>query len=254
MSIKLEFDTKKFIRKLGKRANELQIVAAEALNEAAAEIQDDYKQRLRRKSKIRTKFSLGAIKMFKATPIQRSGEPRQLHKVNAKVFVPKLKKKDHYLLKLEEGRQIEQNSLTLGKVPIPLKEARTSQSDNKPVAGKNRINKGQTQKLQLGGRNIGVKGDDFIGNPRKRWGAFYGGMRSGKLRGVLKKPFYFIGNSGSAGIYAMVKNVIKRIRHLKSRVKKPKAAKYFFKSVRAMKPKHIQEKFVRLAKRKIGRR
>ena len=101
--IKLNMDTRGFIRELGKRGSLLQVSAAEAVNESAEEFQDEYRARVKRGSKIRTKFTLNAIKMFKATPVRRSGEPRQLGKINAKVFVPLLKKKENYLEKVEKG-------------------------------------------------------------------------------------------------------------------------------------------------------
>ena len=51
--IKLNLDTRKFIKELGKKGNILQIAAAEAVNESAEEIDDEYQKRLTRRQRIK---------------------------------------------------------------------------------------------------------------------------------------------------------------------------------------------------------
>ena len=247
-------DTKKFIKKLGRRGNDLQLAAAEAVNESAKEMQEDYRNRLSRKQTVRTKFTLNAVKIFKATGVRRSGEPRLLGKINAIIGVLKMKGgKKHYLAKLEEGVTQRGNSLTLGKVPIPLNTARTGQKKEKSIAGINRLNKSDTQTLEIGGRKIGTRRDGLTAG--KRWGMLYGQKRSGfnRTQGDPRKPFYFVGNDGFQGIYKLVRNQFRKIRNLRNRTVRTKSQKNFRDTVRAMKPQDIQRKFIKLAKLRIGR-
>ena len=133
MSIKLNIKTQIAIRQLGKKANLLQIVAADTVNESAEELGKNYVRRLERKQRLKNKrFTTGAIKTFKANPIRKSGEPRQLHKINAITGVRKMKAgKTHYLAKLEEGVTQRGNRKTKSRVPIPLTTGRTSQNIDK---------------------------------------------------------------------------------------------------------------------------
>ena len=47
--IKLNINTRQFIKELGKKGNLLQIAAAEAVNESAEEIDQEYQKRLKKK-------------------------------------------------------------------------------------------------------------------------------------------------------------------------------------------------------------
>ena len=157
MKIALQVQTKHFIKVLGKSANGLQIVAAETLNEAAGQIDKNYKRNLKRHpTKIRNKFSLNSVKTFKATPIARTGTPRPLGKINAVVGVRKMKGgKEHYLAKAEEGGTSRGNTKTRNRVPIPLKSSRIGGSDNRAIARANRITTKNTQTLRIKGRPFG---------------------------------------------------------------------------------------------------
>ncbi len=92
MSIKLNIKTQIAIRQLGKKANLLQIVAADAVNESAEDLKVNYVNRLERKQRLRNKrFTLGAVKINKSNPIRKSGQPRPLGKINSIVGVRKMK-------------------------------------------------------------------------------------------------------------------------------------------------------------------
>ncbi len=252
-TMKLDIDTERFIKELGKKGNRLQIAAAESLNESAEEIKNTYKKKLQKNSKLRNKFSLGAIRIFKANPIRKSGEPRQLSRINAIIGILKLRGGKHYLAKLEEGSTNRGNPKTKGKVPIPLQGSRISQSDDKAISAPNRLTNGDTQTLKVGGKNIGVKGDGYSGNNRRRWGVLYGAVRSKKISGNVRKPFYMIDSDGVQGIFKMIRNVISKIRDLSKTRTKVKAEPNFKRSVNSVRPDDIQKTFIKNAKRELGR-
>ena len=255
MSIKLNLKTKQFIRKLGRRGNALQVVAAEAINESAEGLEINYKRRLQRNQRLRArKFSLGSVKTFKANPIRRSGEPRQLHDINAITGVRKMKGgRQHYLAKLEEGRVQRGNRKTKGRVPIPLTAARTSQNINKPISSPNRLLKGKTQVLRAGGKVFGFPNDRFK-NPRQRFAILYNYKRrgTGNFQGDFKKPFYFTDNSNRLGIFKFISGVAKKIRNLEDTTVKTRARPNFRKSVDTITPDRIQKTFNRKAQRKLA--
>lgn len=252
MAISLQVQTKHFINQLGKKGNQLQRVAAMTLNESAEEINKNYKLRLKKNAKLRNKFSLNSVKIFKANPISRSGTPRPLSKIDAVVGVRKMKGgRQHYLSKLEKGGITKGNRLTLGKVPIPLKTARISKSDSRAVSKGHRLTSARTQTLRAGGKRIGVRGDGY-NSTRKRWGALYGAARNNKLSGDPKKPFYMIGNDNKQGIYKMFGKKIRKIRNLEKNSVKRRAEPHFKKSVKQVSPREIQKRFVKNAKKSMN--
>lgn len=253
-SLKLDLESKKFIKWLGRTGNDLQITAAESINESAEEMKKDYQGRLKKKQIVRTKFTLNAVKIFKATGVRRSGEPRALGRINAIIGVMKMKKgKKHYLAKLEEGVTQRGNSLTLGKVAVPLNRSRIGGKEKKSIQKINRLNQGDTQTLSIGGRKIGRKGDGY--SARQRWGILYGQKRSGfaRTQGDPKKPFYFIGNDGFQGIFKLFGQTFRKIRDLRKRTVRTKKRDNFKDTVKAMRPSRIQKTFIKKAKMRIGR-
>lgn len=255
MGINLETNTRHFIQQLGRKGSKLQVVAAEAINEAAQELDQNYKGRLKRKQKIRSKFTLNSTKTFKARAIRKSGEPRPLKNINAITGVRKMKGgKEHYLAKLEKGRIQRGNTQTRGRVPIPLTTARTGQRETKPIAVPNRLLKGDTQTLRVGGKAFGVRGDRFK-TPRQRFAVLYQYRRQASrgLTGDLSKPFFFTDNSNRLGIFKFIRGTARKIRNLEQTTAKTKASPNFKRTVDQMKPASIQEKFVKLAKRALGR-
>lgn len=254
MGLALNIKSKQFVKKLGKKANRLQIVAADTLNESTEVIEDTYKEKLERKAKLRNKFSLGSVKIFKANPISKSGEPRPLHRINAVVGIRKQKGgKTHYLAKLEKGGTTRGNPQTLGKVPIPLAAARIGKNDNRAVARGNRLISGKTQTLRTGGgAKIGVRNDAYK-STGQRWSVLYRAIRTGKIQGDPKKPFYMIGNNNELGVFKMMGKRIRKIRNLDKTSVNRKPEPHFMRSVKKMPPAEIQRRFVRNAKRKLGR-
>lgn len=252
-TIKLQTTSKHFIKELGKKGNLLQLTAAETLNQSADGFSKDYKARLKRKQIVRNKFTLNSVKIFKATGVRRSGEPRQLSKINAVVGVRKMKGgKEHYLSKLDRGVTQRGNPLTNNRVPVPLNTARTSLKLTKSIAGPNRLTKGKTQDLAIGNQNIG-RNDGMT--TRKRWAILYSQKRTGfdRLSGDPRKPFYWTGNDGNLGIYKMVRNKFRKIRNLDKTAVKTRKRPNFKETFKQMKPAGIQEKFIRNAKKRLGR-
>ena len=254
--IKLNLKTKDMIRQLGRRGSLLQVVAAETVNEAAEGLKTTYVRRLKRKQRLRAqRFTLGSIKIFKANPVRKSGEPRPLGKINAITGVRKMKGgKKHYLAKLEEGRTQRGNRKTKNRVPIPLTTGRTSQNINKPIAAQNRLLKGDTQTLRAGGRVFGIAGDGFR-SARARFAALYkykrSGGRAGTFSGDLKKPFFFTDNNDNLGIFKFIRGKARKIRTLEQSSARTKAQPNFEKAVDSLKPADIKKRFIRKAERAI---
>lgn len=250
-TIKLKVQSAHFMRELGKRGNLLQLTAAETLNESAEEFGENYIKRLKRRQTVRNKFTLNSVKTFKATGVRRSGEPRQLHKINAIVGIRKMKGgRKHYLAKLEEGTVQRGNSLTNNRVPVPLNTARTALKHNKPISGPNRLTTSNTQDLQISGSPIG-RNDGLTA--RQRWAILYGQKRTGfdRMTGDPKKPFFWTGNDGDLGIYKMVRNKFRKIRNLDQNTVKTRKRPNFKETFKQMKPARIQQKFVRNARKRI---
>ena len=255
MPIKLNMETQKNIRKLGRRAGQLQVVAAETINDEAQALDTNYKRRLQRNQRLRAKrFTLGSIKIFKATAVRRSGEPRQLGKINAILGIRKMKGgKKHYLAKLEEGRTQRGNSRTRGRVPIPLTTARTSRNINKSISSPNRLTKGDTQTLRAGSKIFGLPNDRFK-NPRQRFAILYRYFRTGGngLTGDLRKPFYFVNNSNQLGIFKFISGRVRKIRNLENTTVKTRKRPNFRKSVDTITPERIQRTFNRKSQKKLA--
>ena len=255
MPIKLNLETKKNIRKLGRQAGQLQVVAAETINDEAQALDINYKRRLQRNQRLRArKFTLGSIKIFKATPIRRSGEPRQLGKINSIVGIRRMKGgRKHYLAKLEEGVTRRGHSKTRNRVPIPLTAARTSRNINKPISSPNRLTKGTTQTLKAGSKIFGLPNDRFK-NPRQRFAILYRYFRTGSsgLIGDLRKPFFFTDNSNQLGIFKFISGRARKIRNLEDTTVKTRARPNFRKSVDTITPERIQRTFNRKAQRKLS--
>lgn len=249
MGMKLDTDFKFFMKQLGKKTAMLQEVGAETLNESAEEIKSNYRLRLKKNARLRNKFSLNSVKIFKANPISRSGEPRPIQKLDALVGVRKMRGgKQHYLDKLEKGGTLRGNPMTRGKVPIPLLGSRIQKSKGKSVSKGNRLLTQETQTLRVRGRKIGFKKDGYKKNSRARWGALNEGIRKGTIQGDVTKPFFFVQKNGKKGIYKKMNGGIRKIRRLDKNTVKRKAEPHFKKSVSQVTPQRIQKRFVDKAK------
>ena len=250
---RLTIKTLEFFKKLGTAGNRIQIAAAEAINESAKSIEVEYQDRLKKNQTIRTPFTINAIKTFKATPISRGGEPRELSNINAIIGVRKMRgAKEHYLAKLEEGGTTKGNSKTKNRVPIPLDAARTGMSNNKPIAGINRLLTSDTQTLKVGGKNFGVEGDGYKSS-KQRFAILYNYKKKGGngLTGDVNKPFFFFDNSNKMGIFKFIRNQVRKIRGLDNTSVQRKRTDHFKKSVATVKPLDTQKRFVKIAERMV---
>lgn len=251
--IKLDMQQSVLIKALGMRGNRLQQVASETLNDAGERMDEEYKDRLQAKQKIRTKFTLNAPKLFKSSPIRSSGEPRALKDINVKYGIRVMRGgKEHYLSRLERGVMQRGNQETLGRVPIPLQRARTSNNDMKPVSSPLRLTKGKTQTLKVGGDVIGVRRDKFKSNSR-RWGALYGAKKAGTIEGDAKKPFFFIDNQGDLGIFKFFGKIARKIRTLTQTSARTPSSPNFRDSFRSIRRTDIQRDFVAKAGKALKR-
>lgn len=253
------------IRVLGKSGNLLQIAAANAINESAESLNDNYKGRLKRNQRLRAeRYTLGAVKTFKANPIRRSGEPRALHNINAKTGVRQTKGgEEHYLAKLEDAGRIKGNPKTENRVPVPLDISRTAGNENKPIATANRLTKKRPQTLRAGGVPIGIPGDrrkngKKWASPGQRFAALYNYKKRGgrAIRGDLSKPFFFIDNSNSPGIFKFIRTRVHKIRDLSKKSTKinKKHGGNFKKAVKSTTPESIKKRFVKEAQKELGKR
>lgn len=262
MKINLELQTKQYIKQLGKQGNRLQITAADTLNESAEVINNQYRGNLKKNAKLRNKYALNSIKTFKANPVSRSGEPRPLGKINAITGIRKMKGgKTHFLAKAEEGGTTRGTGNTRNKVPIPLQSSRTSMSDNKPIAGANRLDKNATQTLKIRGQAFGVPGDKSSRTgrgftTRQRFAVLHTynkklGGNSEKIQGDLSKPFYFIDGNNDLAIFKFKGKKLLKLRTLKKSSVRRKPRPRFEKAVKTMTPRKIQERFVKNAQSKV---
>lgn len=206
------------VRQLRRAGVSLQAASAETINAGANFVTVRYKNNLKREFEIRNKFTLGAVKLYKAHGVRRSGELRKMRDINALVGVRKLKGgREHYLKKQEEGGTVRGMRKTGGKVPVPLNKARTSGRDDKPIASRYRINKA----------NIRDRGDLRGMSPRKQYGAMRAMARRKAIpRGTLIQT--------DLGIFAPGKRKIKRVRSTEKRRIRLKKTPVFQKSVDAL--------------------
>jgi hypothetical protein len=220
-------------------------------------MREDYNRRLKKNTEVRTKFTTNASRTFKSNPISKSGKPRQLNRINSKLVVRNMKGgKEHYLSKLETGHTQKGNSMTMGKVPVPLGSARIGKSYSRSIAGGNRLSKGKTQTLRLGksGDKIGVRGDRYR-STSQRWFVLYEYLKARNsasiIQGDPKKPFFMIDNKNKLGIFRLIGKRVRKIRKLEENTKKFKAEPHFENTVKAVKKEDVQEIFIKNAKKTI---
>jgi len=252
--VKYKTNIRTVVKRLKKSGNTLQIVAADTINESAMLLDRNYQRLLRKKHIVRTKFTLKSVKTYKATMIRKSGEPRPLHDINAIVGIRKMKGgAEHYLAKLEEGGIQKGSKKAKNKVPIPLDTARTSKREDKPIAARNRLLKGEAQTLLLNGRKFGVKNDGFNKNPRQRFAILYKEIRQGNagVQGDFSKQFYFLDNKNNLGIFRLVGSRVIKIRNLENKSVRRKESRMFKKAVKTQTPAIIRKRFMSNARKEI---
>lgn len=253
MGINVQFETDVFIKALGMRGNELQITAADTLNESAEEIKRDYLNLLEKNQTVRTNFTRNAVRVFKSNPIRRSGEPRPLGKINSIVAIKKMKGgSDHYLTKLENGGKIQGNKKTANRVPVPLDAARTGKNNSKSIAVANRLTKGEPQTLRTPGGTLGVRGDGYR-DPRQRFAILQSYKKRGgsDLSGNLSKPFFFIDMSDNLAVFKFIGRRLAKIRSLEFKSLFRRARPHFESAFNHMPQRRIQVNFIRKARKAI---
>lgn len=254
MGINVQFETDVFIKALGMRGVELQRTAAASLNEAGDEMKADYLDRLDKNQIVRTNYTKNAVKLYKSSPLRRSGEPRQLSKINTLVVINKMRgNKEHYLTKLENGGKIKGNSKTQNRVPVPLDSARKGGMHRNPILSSYRLNKNEPQTLRTPDGPIGLKGDGYR-DPRQRFAVIskYRRKQYGSLSGNLSKPFFFLDRDGDPGIFKYIRSSMTMIRSLKKKNAWRRARPHFEEAFKKMSPQRVQIKFIRKARKAIN--
>ena len=238
MKIEYKDNIKEFTRKLKMAGISLQEAGAEALNLGAAYISMKYKANLKKSFRLRNeKFTLGAIRIFKAHSKCSKGTLRKLRDVNAVIGVVNMKNgRKHYLAKQEEGGKVKGLRKTGGKVPVPLVAARQGGNISKPVAKRYRIDTGNVIPL----KNL------YGLNPRQQYGA----MRSMARRGKVQSDKLYLTDKG---IYKITKKRITQLRNTEETQVIIKANPVFQKSVNQLTDKRMISAFQIAAKRLLAR-
>ena len=247
MKISYNDNSKKFIKKLKKHHGALSEVSANTVNRAAKIVDKAYEKELK-KFTLRNKFTLGAVKIFKARPTRSSGDFRPIKDINAIVGIRKMKGgKDHYLKKQEGGDTEKGHANTKGRVPIPLDSARTSNSHARPIKGALRLQKHGVQTLNLAGRKFGVENDGF--SKRQRWAILH--KYSGTSRWDLSKQFFFTGIKKGLGVFKKIGKKMTMVRTLDKKTVKIKATHKFQKSIDRLTPQKMAAIFNREAMKRL---
>jgi len=222
MAIKYTDNIKDYENMLHRVHGGLSMASANTVNEAADIVEREYKVELN-KFTLRNKFTVGAVKKYRANAKRSTGDFRPIQNINARVGVLKMRGgKDHYLKKQEEGGTSRGNSKTMYKVAFAQDEARTGTSRRKPIKGALQLQKsGRITQLQFpNGRPIGVQGDGFT--PSQRWGILYkytGLSGRGKPASTLypwdlSKQFIFTGIRRGLGVFKAIGKRIHMMRQL----------------------------------------
>ena len=246
MTIRYTDNSKKMIKWLRRNHGSLELASADTLNKAAEAVEKEYIRQLKTHYVLKNKYTLGSLKIFKATATRKSGAMRKITGINSIVAMRSMKGGSHYMVKQEEGARISGSSKTENRVPIPLAAARTGKNRRKPIAGRYRLMQQKPQVLRLGGQHFG-QNDRF--NARQRWAIMYKYRDSGKWD--LTKPFIFEGTKRGLGIFAKVGARVRMLRTLKSTSVKIRARHTFENSVDVLTPDRMERIFMAQAPKYI---
>ncbi len=249
--VKVTTNIRQLNRNLSRAGISLQEVVAESVNFGVEDIERKYKHNLKREYNLKNNFSLGSTRALKSRPFRSSGQLRPLSGINAIVGVRKMKGgKEHYLAKAEEGGTQRGNAKTKNRVPVPLVQSRTGKSEQKPIAGINRLIAKQPQTLRAGGRNFGLKGDGF--GEKQRFAILHKYRRgAGGLTGDLSKPFFFVSQKGTEGIFRKIGQKFRMMRSLTENRIRVKRNPQFEKSVDGLTPARMDAFYRGVGKRKL---
>lgn len=178
--VKYSDNMMEYIGKLRKAGIAMEEAAAEAINKAADLVAIQYKRTLGQKVRLRNKkFTLGAIKVFKARASRSSGELRKMDDINAIVGVMNLRGENHYLARMEEGGIKKGSKDTGGKAVIPMDTARRGDR-MRPITSQYRMDKFKPQQIQDKLRKAK--------NPRQAYAMLYSMARRGMSPGAYQGP------------------------------------------------------------------
>lgn len=202
--IKYDDNVMEYIGKLRKAGIAMEQAAAEAINKAADLVAIQYKRTLSQKVRLRNKkFTLGAIKVFKARASRSSGETRKIDDINAIVGVMNLRGEDHYLARMEEGGIKKGSKDTGGKAVIPMDTARGGDR-MKPILSGFRMSTKKPIQIQ-----------DLMKRTREIKQSYYAQLYSMVDRGIIQPGIY----QGPRGIYHATRKKVTMIRKSKDSVK-----------------------------------
>jgi hypothetical protein len=234
----------KYIANLQRLHGAIPVVSANTVNTAAKLADKKYKESLKSDLIIRNKFTLNAVKIFKAKAIRSSGEFRQIQDINAIAGVRKLRGgKDHYLLKHEIGGVTRGGAQTDGKVAKPLDATRTSENLNRPIKRALRLQQSKIQTLTLGGRAFGKPGDGFKAS--QRWAILEKYKKSNPYGWDLKQQFYFVGMKRGLGAFQQKGKRFRMLRKLDDTKVNIRGLKNFTKSMATLTPSKMELIFKR---------
>lgn len=202
--IKYDDNVMEYIGKLRKSGIAMEQAAAEAINKAADLVAIQYRRTLSQKVRLRNKkFTLGAIKVFKARASKSSGQLRKMDDLNAVVGVLNLRGDDHYLARMEEGGVKKGSKDTGGKAVIPMDTARNGDR-MKPIVNRFRMSVNKPIQIQ-----------DLMKRTREIKQSYYAQLYSMVGRGDIQPGIY----QGPRGIYHVTKKKVTMIRKSKDSVR-----------------------------------
>lgn len=219
-------------------------VAVNTLNKAAKLIQGEYKRKIKKDFVMRGKFTMNAVRMFKATSKGSGGSLRPMKNINAVVYVPNIKGgKDHYLKDHEFGKTKQGAKSTKGFIATPTDAARTGASYKGKINRAGDLRKiGKIQTLKIKGKKVE---DLFKG--KQLWAVLYKYTKDDRYGWDLKKPFFLFGN-----IHVFKRKRFPRIRTLEETVRKLKRNPNFTESVEKVgTPQKMETIFFREANKLI---
>lgn len=246
-----EMKTKKTIKELKSIHGGLSSVSASTVNVLANRFVTRYKTNLSRTLIIRTKYTFGAIGLYKATAIRSTGEFRSIRKIDAKVFVKNYKGGPHYLAIQELGLSKHQQQSANNYVSMPTNQARKGGSFKGSVRAQLSLRKAPYRSLRIGGRaksvsEFGSPSDGFT-DPQ-RIAILHKYKKLDPYGWDLKTPFqFFLG--GHSDFYQMKGNKFQMVRMLRKKTQKVKPIPNFENAFNSFTQNEVYSVFLRESKK-----
>jgi len=222
------------LKQLNRAGVRIQEAGAESVNMGAEYIDRKYKALLKTNLKRKSKFTLNATRIYKAHTTRSGGQLRKLRDINAVVGVRTMSGgKEHYLARMERGDDRTGGRQTGGKVPIPLRGARTGKNASRGISPAYRLNRNSVHKLNKRFRNARE---------------YYGALSSMAKRGVIDgKKMY----QTEFGIHTVRRGRVLQLRDTSQTRLEVKARPYFEEAQGFLTPRVMQQIFVITARRLI---